>query len=89
MPKDAMGYLIGQADRTKRDLTQALARELRLFLDGLELHEILVKVLSNVKIQMHLQIRAVPSKEGGFSFEVDDLDLGELASKLASSCGNK
>jgi hypothetical protein len=78
LPKDAVGYLIGQADRTKQELTRAMARELRGFLDGLELHEILVKVLSNVKIQMHLQVRVVPSKEGGFSLSMDDLDLGEL-----------
>lgn len=55
--------LLAQAEKTRRDVMQSVTRELRGFLDGIEVQDILLKVLSNAKLEVHATIRLVPDKE--------------------------
>ena len=55
--------LLAQAEKTRRDVMQAMTRELRGFLNGIEVQDILLKVLSNAKLEVHATIRLVPDQE--------------------------
>ncbi len=55
--------LLAQAEKTRRDVMQAVTRELRGFLSGIEVQDILLKVLSNAKLEVHATIRLVPDQE--------------------------
>ena len=60
LPKEAVAYLMGQAERSKRDLTQALARELRGFLDQVDVTGVLQRVLAGMTVELKTEIRFVP-----------------------------
>ncbi len=64
MPKEAVAYVVSQADKTKKDLVSALARELRHFLDGLELQELISKSFENKTFEIHTTIKVIPDESG-------------------------
>jgi hypothetical protein len=72
MPKEAMAYLVGQADRTKREAINSLARELRGFLDSLDLQGLLEKSLAGTTIEIQTTVRVIPKDGGGVGLEVMD-----------------
>ena len=56
MPKEAAGYLLGQADKTKDALVKALAGELRQFLDSLDLQSLVEKSIAGTTIEIQTTI---------------------------------
>lgn len=70
LPKEAMDYLMSQADRTKREVINSLARELRQFLDSLELQELIQRSLVGTTFEIHTTIRVVKNDEGGIGTKV-------------------
>ncbi|MCP4502414.1 MAG: hypothetical protein GY822_20870 [Deltaproteobacteria bacterium] len=76
LPKDAMGYLVSQADRTKRELIHTLARELRTFLDGLEVEDLVQKSLAGTTFEINTTIRVIAKEEGGVGLELKKKDMG-------------
>lgn len=72
MPKEAMNYVVTQADRTKRELIATLARELRNFLDNLELDELLANSLQDTTFEINTTIRVRRTDEGKNKLEVTD-----------------
>ncbi len=77
MPREAVTYVVSQAERTKRDLIVTLARELRTFLDGLELQELISKSLQGKQFEIRTTIRVVEDKSGadGVKVEFDNKDM--------------
>lgn len=63
MPKEAIGYVVAQADKTKKDLVGALARELRSFLDDLEIQELVAKGMEGKTLEVTTRIRLVRDPE--------------------------
>lgn len=63
--------ILSQADKTKKDLMHVLSRELRGFLDTIEINDILAKLLSNATLEVSARIRLVPSKEGGLQVKAE------------------
>ncbi|MBN2359282.1 MAG: hypothetical protein JXR83_07495 [Deltaproteobacteria bacterium] len=61
LPKEAIAYLAAQADRSKRELSNAIARELRSFLDGVDLSRVLRRVLAGMTLEFTTQVRFVPN----------------------------
>jgi len=61
LPKEAIAYLAAQADRSKRELSTAIARELRSFLDGVDLSRVLRRVLAGMTLEFTTQVRFVPN----------------------------
>lgn len=49
--------LLNQADKTKKDVTNLLVKEVREFLSGIELDEILRKVLAGQEIEITTRIK--------------------------------
>jgi polyhydroxyalkanoate synthesis regulator phasin len=64
LPKEAVGYLLKHADQAKDQLLETVSKEIRAFLDSVNLAEELQKVLSSVVLEVKTEIRLVPSDEG-------------------------
>jgi hypothetical protein len=69
LPKEAMGYVVAQADRTKKEIVAAIARETREFLSKLEVDKMLARALVGNTIEISTRIRVVPKDGGEPAFE--------------------
>lgn len=69
LPKEVMGYILGQAEKTKDEVGRVITEELRRFLQSEKMREEFLKLLSSMTIEVKAQIRLVPpeeaEKEGG------------------------
>ncbi|MEW5852979.1 MAG: hypothetical protein AB2A00_29620 [Myxococcota bacterium] len=64
LPKEAVGYLLQQADRTKADLIKALGRELRSFLDNVDITHLVTRAMTGLTLEIKAEVRFKPSGEG-------------------------
>jgi hypothetical protein len=67
---DSLLSILAQADKTKKDLMHVLSREMRGFLDSIEMSDLLTKILSNATLEVSARIRLVPSKDGGLQIKM-------------------
>jgi hypothetical protein len=61
LPREAIVLLVAQLDETKKDVTRAIARELRDFLEKASLADEFNKLLSGLSLEIKTQIRFVPN----------------------------
>lgn len=64
LPKDVAAYLVAQASSSKEELYRIIGRELREWLDRLNLHEEMVKVLTAVSFEIKTEVRLIPNEAG-------------------------
>ena len=64
LTNNAMRMISGTAEKTKREVTEVVTKEVRNFLDHLELHEIITKVMTGMTFEINTQIKIVPNEEG-------------------------
>jgi len=62
LPKDVMGYVVGQAGKSKTELFRVIGEELRRFFESERLRRELAKLLSEVTIEVNAEIRLRPDK---------------------------
>lgn len=74
MPKEAVGYVVAQADKTKRELIATLSRELRNFLNSLELSELLHDSLQDTTFEIHTTIRVKRDDDGQAGLRIEHQD---------------
>jgi hypothetical protein len=66
LPKEVLGYILGQAEKTKDEVGRVVSEELRRFLQSEKLRDELLKLVSGMTIEVKAQIRLVPpAREGG------------------------
>jgi hypothetical protein len=63
LPKEVLGFILSQAERTKDEVGRVLADELRRFLQSEKLREEFVKLMSGMTLDVRAQIRLVPAEE--------------------------
>jgi hypothetical protein len=63
LPKEVLGFILSQAEKTKDEVGRVLAEELRRFLQSEKLREEFVKLMSGMTLDVRAQIRLVPSDE--------------------------
>jgi hypothetical protein len=84
LPKEAMAYVVSQADRTKKDIVNAIARETREFLSRLEVDKVLSRAMVGTTVEIQTRIRILP-KDGGIKPVVEEtttrVDLGDEPKK--------
>ncbi|MBU8894722.1 hypothetical protein KRR26_03860 [Corallococcus sp. M34] len=63
LPKEALGFILSQAEKTKDDLTRVVSEELRRFLQSEKLRDEFLKLLSGMTVEVKAQIRLVPHEK--------------------------
>jgi hypothetical protein len=63
LPKEVLGYILGQAEKTKDEVGRVVSEELRRFLQSEKLRDELLKLVSGMTIEVKAQIRLVPPEE--------------------------
>jgi hypothetical protein len=76
LPKELIGALLAQADRTKQDVVRILGEELRRFFESAQLHEELLKLLTDVTIEVKTEIKLHPEGRGVRTEVVGEPQLG-------------
>ncbi|HSP79044.1 MAG TPA: hypothetical protein VLQ93_10970 [Myxococcaceae bacterium] len=64
LPKEMLGYILGQAEKTKDEVGRVISEELRRFLQSEKLREELLKLVAGMTIEVKAQIRLVPEERG-------------------------
>ncbi|WNG37070.1 hypothetical protein F0U61_27880 [Archangium violaceum] len=72
LPKEALGYILGQAEKTKDEVGRVVSEELRRFLQSEKLRDEFLKLMSGMTIEVKAQIRLVPDRS-------EDAEQGEPA----------
>ena len=75
LPKEAMHAVAAQADKTKREIVAAIARETREFLSKLEVDKVLARALVGATIEIHTRIKVLPKEGGGVAAEVEENEM--------------
>jgi len=63
LPKDVAAYLLSTAQSTKDEVMKIFAREVREFLQGLNLNQELAKLLTSLSFEIKTEIRFIPNDE--------------------------
>lgn len=69
IPKDALSYLIHQGDKGRREIVRIVANEVGDFLKHTDISSEVVKILTNVQVDMNASIRFKRNPEGRLSTE--------------------
>jgi hypothetical protein len=64
LPKEILGSLVSQADRTKGDLVRVMGQEMRAFLQSAKVREDLVETLQQLTFEVKAEIKVKPRGEG-------------------------
>lgn len=65
LPKDVMGYMVSQAERSKSEFYRVIGDEVRRFLESSALHKELSKLLADMTIEIKAEVRLRPENQGG------------------------
>ncbi|MFP2896897.1 hypothetical protein [Corallococcus sp. 4LFB] len=63
LPKEALGFILSQAEKTKDDISRVVTEELRRFMQSEKLRDEFLKLLSGMTVEVKAQIRLVPSEK--------------------------
>ena len=63
LPKELIGALLSLADRTKQEVVRTLGDELRRFFESAQLHEEVLKMLTDVTIEVKTEVRLRPDRK--------------------------
>lgn len=63
LPKEVLGLVLSQAEKTKEDVTRVLSDELRRFFQSETLREEFLKLLAGTTIEIKAEVRLVPSEK--------------------------
>jgi hypothetical protein len=64
LPKEVLGYILGQAEKTKGEVGRVISEELRGFLQSEKLRDEFLKLLSGMTVEVNARIRLVPHESG-------------------------
>ena len=70
MPKDALAFLLAQADKSRTEVARVVTHEVRRFLEGETLRREIWKLLTGVTLEVNATIQLKPSGEPGFKAKV-------------------
>jgi hypothetical protein len=63
LPKDALTFLLAQADRTRAEVTRIVTQEVRRFLESETLRREIWKLLTSVTLEVNAEVKLKPSGE--------------------------
>jgi hypothetical protein len=62
LPKEALGLLLHQAEKTKDDIGRLVSEEVRKFLQSDRLRDELLKVIAGMTIEVRAEVKLVPDR---------------------------
>jgi hypothetical protein len=77
MPKDALAFLIAQADKTRSEVARVVTHEVRRFLEGETLRREIWKLLTGVTLEVNATIQLKPSGQPGFRAKIKQKEKKE------------
>ncbi len=85
LPKEALGYLLQQAEKTKDDVGRVVGEEVRRFLQSDKLRDEFLKLLAGMTVEIKAEVKLVPDRlkgvEGGV---LPKVQVGEIKIKQPS-----
>ena len=63
LPKEALGFILSQAERTKDEVGRVISEEVRRFLRSDKLRADFLQLLSGMKLEVTAHVRLVPDAE--------------------------
>ena len=63
MPKDALAFLLAQADKTRTEVARVVTHEVRRFLEGETLRREIWRLLTSVTLEVNATVQLKPSGE--------------------------
>ncbi|SES85189.1 hypothetical protein [Stigmatella erecta] len=63
LPKEMLGHIVNQAEKTKDEIGRVVSEEVRRFLQSEKLREEFIKLLSGMTLEVKAQIRLLPPDE--------------------------
>jgi hypothetical protein len=72
VPKEAINYLLQQTDRGRKEAVRLVAKEVGDFLRHTDISSEVVKILTNVQVDVSASLRFKRNPEGRLSTEVDE-----------------
>ncbi len=70
MPKDAIAFLMSQADKTRSEVARVVTQEVRRFLESETLRREIWKVITGVTLEVNATIQLKPSSEPGIRAKI-------------------
>ncbi|HZR10635.1 MAG TPA: hypothetical protein VFA79_18760 [Myxococcales bacterium] len=70
MPKDALAFLMSQADKTRTEVARVVTQEVRRFLESDTLRREIWKMISGVTLEVTASIHLKPSSESGIKAKI-------------------
>ena len=70
MPKDAIAFLMAQADKTRTEVARVVTQEVRRFLESETLRREIWKMISGVTLEVNASIHLKPSGETGIRAKI-------------------
>lgn len=64
LPKEVLGFILSQAERTKDEVGRVVSEEVRRFFQSEKLREEFLKALSGMTIEIKAEVRLKPRAEG-------------------------
>jgi len=63
LPKEVLGFILSQAEKTKDEVGRVVSEELRRFLQSEKLRDEFLKLLSGMTLEIKAEVRLVPDSE--------------------------
>lgn len=89
LPKEMLGFILGQAEKTKDEVGRVVSEELRRFLQSEKLRDEFLKVLSGMTVEVKAQIRLVPSEDTSRASNEEKADDEASSTGTGSASGPK
>ena len=64
LPKEALGFIVTQAERTKGEVSRVVSEEVRRFLQSETLRREFLKLLTGMTLEIKAEVRLLPEKKG-------------------------
>ncbi len=80
LPKEALGFLLSQAEKTKDEIGRVVSDEVRKLLQSERLQDELVRAIANTTIEVNASIRLVPDRARGESY-IPRVKVGDVKTK--------
>ncbi|MCC6337766.1 MAG: hypothetical protein IT380_27705 [Myxococcales bacterium] len=85
LPKEALTFLVSQADKTKDEIGRVVSEEVRKLLQSDRLRDELLKMIAGMTIEVRAEVKLVPDRvKGEAPSLLPKVSVNELRTKYAS-----